>query len=70
MGHWDKKFLKTLKSLEIYTDIHKRYVDDIFKTLPPINKGWVYNQDTKRMSYDRGIADTDKMSLVSELPSY
>ena len=46
MGHWDMRFIKLLRSLGIRIDLHKRYVDDIFNALPPINKGWEYCEDS------------------------
>ena len=62
MGIWDIRFLDKLKSLGIHIDMYGRYVDDILKALPPINRGWDYDTKTNKMTY----SDTNEHRDIEE----
>ena len=39
--------------------MYKRYVDDQVEVCPPIQPGWTYNVQTKKMEYSKHMAETD-----------
>ena len=51
MSIWDISFLKLLKTVGINIDLYKRYVNDEIDILLPVNPGWIFNVDTKKMEY-------------------
>ena len=70
IGHWDLRFVKLLKNLGILIDLHKRYVYVIFNMLAPINKRWENCHVSKRMKYDKTVAENNSENLLCKLLEY
>ena len=60
MSVWDTVFLKRLKEVGIHMDLYKRYMDDQLDVCAPINPGWMYNIETKKMEYNALLAKDDR----------
>ena len=67
MLRFDDKLLKRLRELGWTLDVYKRYVDDITVVRPPLNPGWHYSVEQRKMCWSQEEASKGEAADVRSM---